>query len=155
MRKTLYALLLPILICSCSDKEAQTGAQAGRMVNDARTLMKEGDYPRAKDSILAMRRRFPTAFEARATGIIVLDSIELLAAQDTLAMMDSTLRAEQDILRELEETKRRGHNADFYRQRTHVFHLKQRFDEMEAKVRFYSRKIEVDMHENEKARNDR
>ena len=70
-------------------------------------------------------------------------------------MMDSTLRAEQDILRELEETKRRGHNADFYRQRTHVFHLKQRFDEMEAKVRFYSRKIEVDMHENEKARKDR
>lgn len=28
-----------------------------------------------------------------------MDSIELLAAQDTLAIMDSTLRAEQEILK--------------------------------------------------------
>ena len=97
-----------------------------------------------------MRATFPTAFKARATGIIVMDSIELLAAQDTLAIMDSTLRAEQEILKKLEAEKRRGHNAEYYRQRTDVFHLKQRFDELGAKVKFYLRKIEVDILERDK-----
>lgn len=71
-------------------------------------------------------------------------------AQDTLAIMDSTLRAEQEILKKLEAEKRRGHNAEYYRQRTDVFHLKQRFDELGAKVKFYLRKIEVDILERDK-----
>ena len=140
MRKTLYTLLLPIIVCSCTGQEDKEEEYAGRMLNAARTLMTEGNYVAAKDSILAMRETFPTAFKARATGIIVMDSIELLAAQDTLAIMDSTLRAE----------KRRGHNAEYYRQRTDVFHLKQRFDELGAKVKFYLRKIEVDILERDK-----
>ena len=70
--------------------------------------------------------------------------------QDTLAIMDSTLRAEQEILKKLESEKRRGHNAEYYRQRTDVFHLKQRFDELGAKVKFYLRKIEVDILERDK-----
>jgi predicted nuclease with TOPRIM domain len=64
--------------------------------------------------------------------------------------MDSTLMAEQEILKKLETEKRRGNNAEYYRQRTEVFHLKQRFDELEAKVKFYLRKIEVDMLENKR-----
>ena len=99
MRKTLYTLLLPIIVCSCTGQEDKEEEYAGRMLNAARTLMTEGNYVAAKDSILAMRETFPTAFKARATGIIVMDSIELLAAQDTLAIMDSTLRAEQEILK--------------------------------------------------------
>ena len=112
MRKTLYTLLLPIIVCSCTGQEDKEEEYAGRMLNAARTLMTEGNYVAAKDSILAMRETFPTAFKARATGIIVMDSIELLAAQDTLAIMDSTLRAEQEILKKLEAEKRRGHNAN-------------------------------------------
>lgn len=150
MRKTLYTLLFTLAICSCSDKDEKVEADAGRMVETARNLMKGGDYVAAKDSILAMRQLFPTAFEARATGIIVMDSIELLAAQDTLAIVDSTLQSEQEILKKLEAQKRRGHNAEYYRQRTDVFHLKQRFDEIEAKIRFYQRKIEIDIRENDK-----
>lgn len=150
MRKTLYTLLFTLAICSCSDKEEKVEADAGRMVETARNLMKGGDYAAAKDSILVMRQLFPTAFEARATGIIVMDSIELLAAQDTLAIVDSTLQSEQEILKKLEAQKRQGHNAEYYRQRTDVFHLKQRFDEIEAKIKFYLRKIEIDIRENEK-----
>lgn len=107
MRKTLYTLLLPIIVCSCTGQEDKEEEYAGRMLNAARTLMTEGNYVAAKDSILAMRETFPTAFKARATGIVVMDSIELLAAQDTLAIMDSTLRAEQEILKKLESEKRR------------------------------------------------
>ena len=150
MRKTLYTLLLPIIVCSCMGQEDKEEEYAGRMLDAARTLMTEGNYVAAKDSILAMRETFPTAFKGRATGIIVMDSIELLAAQDTLAIMDSTLRAEQEILKKLESEKRRGHNAEYYRQRTDVFHLKQRFDELGAKVKFYLRKIEVDILERDK-----
>ena len=135
MRKTLYTLLLPIIVCSCTGQEDKEEEYAGRMLNAARTLMTEGNYVAAKDSILAMRETFPTAFKARATGIIV---------------MDSTLRAEQEILKKLEAEKRRGHNAEYYRQRTDVFHLKQRFDELGAKVKFYLRKIEVDILERDK-----
>ena len=107
MRKTLYTLLLPIIVCSCTGQEDKEEEYAGRMLDAARTLMTEGNYVAAKDSILAMRETFPTAFKARATGIIVMDSIELLAAQDTLAIMDSTLRAEQEILKKLEAEKQR------------------------------------------------
>jgi len=145
MRKTLYTLLLPIIVCSCTGQEDKEEEYAGRMLDAARTLMTEGNYVAAKDSILAMRETFPTAFKARATGIIVMDSIELLAAQDTLA-----IRAEQEILKKLEAEKRRGHNGEYYRQRTDVFHLKQRFDELGAKVKFYLRKIEVDILERDK-----
>lgn len=155
MRKTLYTLLFTLAICSCSGKEGEVEANAGRMIETARTLMRSGDYVAAKDSILAMRQLFPTAFEARATGIIVMDSIELLAAQDTLALVDSTLQAEREVLKKLEAEKRRGHNAEYYRQRTDVFHLNQRFDEIEAKIKFYLRKIEIDMQENKKLLNEK
>ena len=112
MRKALYTLLLPVIACSCTGQEDKEEEYAGRMIDAARTLMTEGNYVAAKDSILAMRETFPTAFKARATGIIVMDSIELLAAQDTLAIMDSTLMAEQEILKKLETEKRRGNNAE-------------------------------------------
>ena len=150
MRKALYTLLLPVIACSCTGQEDKEEEYAGRMIDAARTLMTEGNYVAAKDSILAMRETFPTAFKARATGIIVMDSIELLGAQDTLAIMYSTCMAEQEILKKLETEKRRGNNAEYYRQRTEVFHLKQRFDELGAKVKFYLRKIEVDMLENKR-----
>ena len=150
MRKTLYALLFPLAILACTDKEGKTETEAEGMLEKARTLMIAGDYPAARDSILSMRKKYPTAFGARSAGIIVMDSIELLAAQDTLAIVDSTLQSEQEILKKLEAQKRRGHNVEYYRQRTDVFHLKQRFDEIEAKIKFYLRKIEIDIRENEK-----
>ena len=148
MRKTLYILLLPFAFLSCTNKEEEIEREAGRMLDEARTLMAGKDYQAARDSILAMRQNFPTAFNARAAGIIVMDSIELLESQDSLAVMDTILQDEKAILAQLELEKRRGHNAEFYKQRTKVFHLQQQFDEMEAKVKFYLRKIEVDIQEN-------
>ncbi len=150
MRRTLYALLLSIAICSCTTKNDKKEENAGRMLNSARALMIEGNYAAAKDSILNMRILFPTAFEARTTGIVIMDSIELLAAQDTLAMTNSILQVEEKQLMQLETEKRRGHNAEYYKQRTNVFHLKQRVDELGAKVKFYLRKIEVDTQESNK-----
>lgn len=58
MRKTLYTLLLPIIVCSCTGQEDKEEEYAGRMLDAARTLMTEGNYVAAKDSILAMRETF-------------------------------------------------------------------------------------------------
>lgn len=150
MRITSYILLLPVMAFSCTGGEDKEEEYAGRMLDAARTLMAERNYAAAKDSILSMRRTFPTAFEARTAGIVVMDSIELLATQDTLAVMDSALRTEQEMLEKLESGKQRGHNAEYYRQHANVFHLKQRYDEMEAKAKFYLRKVEVDIHERDR-----
>lgn len=149
MRKTLYILLFPLAFLSCTNKEEKIEKEAGGMLNEARTLMAGKHYQPARDSILAMRQKYPTAFNARSAGIIVMDSIELLESQDSLAIMGNTLETEKALLVQLELEKRQGHNAEFYKQRTKVFQLQQQFDEMEAKVKFYLRKIEVDTQENE------
>lgn len=135
---------------SCTGKEGKEEFYAVRMVNTARVLMARGDYTAAKDSILTMRKTFPTAFQARAAGIVVMDSIELLMAQESLAAAGSALKKARKTLELLEAEKRKGYDADYYRQRTDVFHLQQRFDETEAKVKFYLRKIEVDIHETDR-----
>ena len=44
MRKTLYTLLLPIIVCSCTGQEDKEEEYAGRMLDAARTLMTEGNY---------------------------------------------------------------------------------------------------------------
>lgn len=145
MKKTLYILLFPLVAClSCTHQEENVEEKADMILNTARILMKDGNYVAAKDSILTMRQRFPKAFNARTAGIIVMDSIELLEAQDSLAFMDSTLQAEQAILEEVQAQRRRGHNTESHMQRIKVAHLKDRFDELGAKVKFYLRKIEVD-----------
>ncbi|MCD8318944.1 MAG: hypothetical protein LUC45_09005 [Paraprevotella sp.] len=148
MRKTLYTLLLPLLACSCAQKEDHAEEQAEGLLYSARTLMTAKKYAAAKDSVLTLRKRVPTALEARAAGIIVMDSIELLEAQDSLTLMDSTLKTERDVLARLKAEKRRGHNAEYLKQYTKVFHMQQHFEETEAKVKFYLRKIEVDRNEN-------
>ena len=155
MRKTLYALLFPLAILACTDKEGKTETEAEGMLEKARTLMIAGDYPAARDSILSMRKKYPTAFGARSAGIIVMDSIKLLESQDSLAVMDSTLQAEKTVLGQLEQEKRRGHNAEYYKQRTKVFHLQQAFDEMAAKVKFYLRKIEIDTQKSQNILDER
>lgn len=59
------------------------------MLEQARTLMKEGNNAAARDTILSLRKRFPRAIEARRQAILTLDSVELADAtllQDTLKL---------------------------------------------------------------------
>lgn len=151
MKKALGILLTLIFLCSCTDKEKEAETKAAAMVGTARELMLEGSYAEAKDSILAMRHRYPTALAVRREGLVVLDSVELLAAEDSLSIISGILTEEQAVLDSLDNVRSRGHNAEFYSQRTKVFHLRQQCDEADAKVKFYLRKIEVDKEENAKA----
>lgn len=132
------------MLCSCGRKEPDPEIGAQQMLSSARTLMAEKNYAAAKDSILEMRKKFPKAFNARTEGIIVMDSIELLQAKDSLAIIDSLLKTEQAYLNTMQKRTERGTNLEFYKQRTKVFYIEQHFDELCAKVKFYLRKIEID-----------
>lgn len=132
------------MLCSCGRKEPDPEIGAQHILSSARILMAQKNYLAAKDSILEMRKKFPKAFNARTEGIIVMDSIELLQAQDSLAIIDSLLRTEKAYLNTMPKRTERGTNLEFYKQRTKVFYIEQHFDELCAKVKFYLRKIEID-----------
>lgn len=58
--------------------------EADDMLVMARMALRHGHYAEARDTILSLRHRFPTALNARRQGILLLDSIELQAATDSL-----------------------------------------------------------------------
>ena len=58
------------------------------MLSEARAALQAKDYNAARDTIMSLRKRFPTAIEARKQGILLLDSVELFAAEDSLAKAD-------------------------------------------------------------------
>lgn len=146
MKNCIHILLLPLALCACGPDEHKVEENAARMVHAARSLMIEKDYDSARDSILKMRKTYPKAFKARTTAIVVLDSIELLESQDSLAAFRLVVQGEEELLSRLQAERKRGDNGNYLRQKTKVFHLQQQLDEMEAKVKFYHRKIEVDIN---------
>ena len=85
MQKNLLFILfcLPLLLTACQ-RQTSADRAASRMLGDARFALRHGHYAAARDTILSLRRRYPTALEARRQGILLLDSIELTAARDSL-----------------------------------------------------------------------
>lgn len=144
MKKIIPLFIISLAWAACSDKKADVETPAGIMLDNARTLMMQKHYDAARDSIEQMRQLYPTAFAARSAGIIVMDSIELLSAQDSLAVLDSILQKERAVFEEIKKQNNRGANSPFYTQKNKVFYLEQNFDEICAKIKFYLRKIEVD-----------
>lgn len=101
---------LGMALASCSEPTIEE--QAARMVYEARYALGHHHYDEARDTILSMRRRFPTAIEARKQGILLLDSIEMHAAQDSLQYADGEewerLNIKQQFFeRKLEEDKKK------------------------------------------------
>lgn len=75
-------LLFVLAICSCSPKN-KAEAVGEQMLNDARARLNEKNYDAARDSILSLRKNYPTALKSRAAAILLLDSIEMIAAKDS------------------------------------------------------------------------
>jgi len=80
-RLVIFFTLIALLSCSSGNKEEK---MAARMLNDARFALRHNHYDEARDTILSLRRNHPTALEARRQAILLLDSIEMAAAQDSL-----------------------------------------------------------------------
>lgn len=86
MKKILPILTVMMLlaIVSCNSATQDTDALANQMLIQSRQLLESHQYDAARDTILSMRKRYPTAIQARAQGILLLDSIEIFAACDSL-----------------------------------------------------------------------
>lgn len=82
MKNYLSILSLLLMLCACGGNEANE--KAARMLSDARFALKYGHYSEARDFILFLRQKYPTAIEARKQAILLLDSIEMTAAADSL-----------------------------------------------------------------------
>lgn len=105
-----------------SDRRAEMEERGEECLSRARTLLAAREYSAARRQIDSMRRTYPLALNAREAGILLLDSLCLAEAQDSLAEVDSLLLA--GGLPEGES--RRGQAV---------------YDELCQKVKFYKRKL--------------
>lgn len=69
------------MLTSCDSGEEE---KAQQMLQEARAALRHRQYSEARDSIFSLRQKHPTAIDARRQGILLLDSIELQAASDSL-----------------------------------------------------------------------
>lgn len=76
--------LLALICASCATAPTTPEAGASAMLEKSRQHLQDDRYDAARDSILSMRRQYPTALQSRAQGILLLDSIEMLAAKDSM-----------------------------------------------------------------------
>ena len=78
-------LLAAVLLVACAEKTPDERAAA--MLREARYALHHHLYDEARDTILSLRRNCPTAIEARKQAILLLDSIEMNAAADSLKLV--------------------------------------------------------------------
>lgn len=76
--------LIAIICASCASSPIIPETEASAMLKKSRLHLQDGRYDAARDSILSMREKYPTALKSRAQGILLLDSIEMLAARDSM-----------------------------------------------------------------------
>ena len=83
--KQLLILLAAVLLVACSQETPEE--RAALMLKDARYALHHHLWNEARDTILSLRRNCPTAIEARRQAILLLDSIEMNAAADSLRLV--------------------------------------------------------------------
>lgn len=101
MKYLLFSVVL-FLLASCGDSHRQDVSTSDEVIRgcailaQARAHCLSGQYDAARDSVLSLRRTCPHAIQARRQAILLLDSVEWLAARDSLMRlperMDTTLR---------------------------------------------------------------
>ncbi len=116
-----FLLLAALLTLSGCFRER---SEAYDYLDKARNAMALRRYDVARDTIFAMRRRFPEAIDARRQGILVLDSVELQAATDSL-------NALRKVPKGMTADEERAHNEEFKR--------------LDMKVKFFQRKLSEDL----------
>ena len=78
-------VVLSCLLHSCSDRNKSEEEVGIDMLGIARQDLADGRYAEARDTILSLRTNHPMAIEARRGAILLMDSVELLSAQDSLS----------------------------------------------------------------------
>ena len=94
--------LLLVMLSACASNEER---EAQQMLQQARSALRHRLYSEARDSILSLRKKHPTASKARKQGILLLDSIELQAAADSLTKAEGNEWERLDVKRKFYERK--------------------------------------------------
>lgn len=94
--------LLLVMLSACASNEER---EAQQMLQQARSALRHRLYSEARDSILSLRKKHPTAINARKQGILLLDSIELQAATDSLTKAEGNEWERLDVKRKFYERK--------------------------------------------------
>ena len=130
-------LLLLFLLCfGCQEKTSKTsvhrqndeiaGAQA---LDNARRRLNARDYEGARRIIRAMRHAHPLALTARENGILLMDSIDLVAAREAILQAERSASADNAA----HPAQRGGNN----RQRMELY----------LRLRFFERKLQHDFRQ--------
>lgn len=117
------------------------------MLFEARQLLADGHFNAARDTILALRKQYPTALETRRAAILTLDSVELMETRDSLQRYELRLQAAREGFKLMQPRVNGQTNEAYYQQQRRVFEMEQHFDELCAKAKFYVRKIDIDLRE--------
>ncbi|MBP3712107.1 MAG: hypothetical protein IJ537_05885 [Bacteroidaceae bacterium] len=103
MKHYLIPILTAFLLLACSEKTPEE--RAAIMLNEARYALHHHLYSEARDTILSLRRNCPTAIEARRQAILLLDSIEMNAAADSLKLVTGEEWERLNVKRQFFERK--------------------------------------------------
>ena len=85
MKRYIFLISLAALLAACAEKTPEESA--ANMLREARYALHHHLWNEARDTIFSLRRNCPTAIEARRQAILLLDSIEMLAATDSLKLV--------------------------------------------------------------------
>lgn len=96
-------LVAAILLAACTQQKPEE--RAAEMLKEARYALHHHHYNEARDTIFSLRRNCPTAIEARKQAILLLDSIEMMAATDSLKLVTGEEWKRLDVKRQFFERK--------------------------------------------------
>lgn len=144
MRNIITCVVVVLFATSCQQGKDNPEQAALPLLNAARTEMIKKNYQAARDSIIRLRQSFPTAFQSRMAALLLMDSIELSAAKDSLTILDALVQEERNKLETISNRQDALKQDEYYEQKNKVFYMEQHLDEVAAKVKFYIRKIDID-----------
>ncbi len=137
------AALLAALV-SCRSAEEASDLMAEQQLDEARALMSRKQFAAARDTIMSLRQQHPMALNVRRAAILTLDSVELMETRDSIARYERRLHAEQKAFEQMQPRQNGQTNEAYYAQQRRLFEMRQHFDELCAKAKFYVRKLDID-----------
>lgn len=141
MKKILPILAAALCMASCSSSQREIDEREGaRVLADARKEWKANHFDAARDSIMSLRKNHPLAIEARKQGILLLDSIELYAAADSLRVLNERAQHQNALLLDNPNAPLELDSATYVDEH----------ERLDVKVQFFERKLKEDQKKNVK-----
>lgn len=144
MKNIVTCITVAILATSCQSDKNDPEEAARPVLNAARLELIRKNYQAARDSIKNLRKAYPTAFQTRTAALLLMDSIELTEARDSLTLLDAQLQKERERLDSVKAQPDALKKDEYYNQKNKVYNMEQHLDEVAAKVKFFIRKIDID-----------